>query len=217
MPAARLLPIGVLISGQGTNLEAILRRCETGSLDATVRCVISNRADAPGLRHGRARGLATHVHEREAYASRVEQQRAMRSCLVDAGVELVVLAGFDQILGPEFVGEASYRIVNVHPSLLPAFGGGMHAVRDALAYGAKVTGCTVHFVVPDCPGTDAGPIILQEPVAILEDDTEASLLARVHEAEHRLLPEAIQLVAEGRLRIEGRHVHILGNEVGVRG
>lgn len=132
----------------------------------------------------------------------------MRQRLVQNGVELVVLAGFDQILGDEFVKEPSYRIVNLHPSLLPAFSGGMHAVRDALACGVKVTGCTVHFVLADDPKTDGGPIILQEPVGVLDDDTEASLLARMHEVEHRILPAAIQLYAEGRLTVEGRRVSI---------
>ena len=103
----------------------------------------------------------------------------------------------------------SYRIVNLHPSLLPAFGGGMHAVRDALEHGAKVTGCTVHFVATEYPETDTGPILLQEAVPVREDDSEQTLLARIHEVEHRLLPAAIQLIAEGRVRIEGRRVRIL--------
>jgi len=132
----------------------------------------------------------------------------MKERLIKNEVELVVLAGFDQILGDDFIEEPSYRIVNLHPSLLPAFSGGMHAVRDALACGVKVTGCTVHFVLADDPKTDGGPIILQEPVAVLDDDTETSLLARVHEAEHRILPAAIQLYAEGRLSVQGRRVRI---------
>lgn len=203
------LPIGVVISGQGTNLDAILRRCEEGVLDANVRVVISNRPEAPGLAHSRRRGIPTFVCPRAEYPSREAQQRAMKERLIEQGAEVVVLAGFDQILTPEFVREFSCRIINLHPSLLPAFGGGMHAVREALQYGVKVTGCTVHFVSADSSAPDSGPIILQEAVRIAEDDTEDSLLARIHEAEHRLLPQAIQLLAERRLRVEGRRVHIL--------
>ena len=202
------LPIGVLISGKGTNLSAILERCADGALDAEVRVVISNRASAEGLVVGRERELPTVVFARGDFADRSVQQAAMADCLEAHGAQLVVLAGFDQILVPEFVARFPRRMINLHPSLLPAFPGGMHAVRDALAAGVKVTGCTVHFVTDDL---DGGPIILQEPVRIAEDDDEASLLARVHEAEHRILPDAIQLIAEDRLRIEGGKVRILSH------
>ena len=200
-----LLPIGVLISGQGTNLDAILRRCDQGALDADVRVVIANREEAAGLEYSRRRGIPTHVFTRREYSERVAQQRAMADCLCERGVELVVLAGFDQILVPEFVHRFPDRIINLHPSLLPAFPGGMHAVRDALLRGVKVTGCSVHFATDDL---DGGPIIAQEAVPVAEDDTEATLLARIHEAEHRLLPAAIQLYAEGRLRLEGKRVRV---------
>ncbi|MEA2640519.1 MAG: phosphoribosylglycinamide formyltransferase 1 [Chloroflexota bacterium] len=206
----RRLPIGVLLSGQGTNLEAILRACDTGSLDAEVRLVASNRPSAPGLEHGRRRGIATEVFARAAYGNdREAQQEAILARLEASGVELVVLAGFDQILSDAFVARYSFRMINLHPSLLPAFGGGMHAIRDALDWGAKVTGCTVHFVAAEFPDADSGPIILQEAVPVREDDTEETLLARVHEAEHRLMPAAIQLFAEGRIQREGRRVRIL--------
>jgi phosphoribosylglycinamide formyltransferase 1 len=206
---SRDLPIGVLVSGQGTNLEATLRRIEAGTLDAEVRVVVSNRPSAPGLERSRARGIPTFAFPRSAYPSRDEQQEAMRATLVEHGAELVVLAGFDQILGADFVDAFSYRMINLHPSLLPAFGGGMHAVRDALEYGAKVTGCTVHFIASDFPDCDSGPIIAQEIVPILESDDEDALLARVHEVEHRLLPDAIQLFAERRVQVDGRRVRIL--------
>ena len=199
------LPIGVLISGQGTNLDAILRRCDQGALDADVRVVIANREEAAGLEYSRRRGIPTHVFTRREYSERVAQQRAMADCLCERGVEFVVLAGFDQILVPEFVHRFPDRIINLHPSLLPAFPGGMHAVRDALLRGVKVTGCSVHFATDDL---DGGPIIAQEAVPVAEDDTEATLLARIHEAEHRLLPAAIQLYAEGRLRLEGKRVRV---------
>jgi len=203
------LPIGVLISGQGTNLRAILERCASGELDAQVRVVMSNRPAAPGLAYSRERGIPTFSYPRADYPDRTSQQREMASALRQHGVELVVLAGFDQILSDKFVHEFSFRIINLHPSLLPAFGAGMHAVRDALEHGAKVTGCTVHFVAEEFPATDSGPIVLQESVPIEEDDTEASLLTRVHEAEYRLLPAAIQLFAQRRLVVEGRRVRIL--------
>jgi phosphoribosylglycinamide formyltransferase-1 len=198
-----------LISGQGTNLNAILHACQQETLAAEVRLVISNRPEAPGLRYGREAGVATAVVARGEYPSRDAQHRAMLDELVRRGVELVVLAGFDQILSDEFVERYSGRIVNVHPSLLPAFGGGMHAVRDALDHGVKVTGVTVHLIAADLPDVDSGPIVLQEAVPLLEDDTEESLLTRIHAVEHRLLPAAIQLVAEGRLVIAGRRTRIL--------
>jgi phosphoribosylglycinamide formyltransferase-1 len=152
------------------------------------------------------------VFRREDYADRSSQQAAMGDSIEQHGAELVVLAGFDQILVPEFVARFPFRMINLHPSLLPAFSGGMHALRDALSAGVKVTGCTVHFVTNDL---DGGPIVLQEAVCIAEDDDEQSLLARVHEAEHRILPAAIRLYAEGRLRIEGSKVRILSTTVAV--
>jgi len=203
------LPIGVLLSGQGTNLEAILTRCEASQLDAEVRVVLSNRPNAPGLEYGRRHGIPTYAVPRSEYPSRDAQQAIMKQHLIHHGAELVVLAGFDQILSADFVETFSYRLVNLHPSLLPAFGGGMHAIRDALDYGAKVTGCTVHFVASDFPEADSGPVISQESVPIFEDDDEQTLLSRVHAVEHRLLPDAIQLLAEGRVRLEGRRVRVL--------
>jgi phosphoribosylglycinamide formyltransferase 1 len=208
----RLLPIAVLISGQGTNLKAILDACAAGALAAEVRLVVSNRANAPGLAHGRHAGVPTVAIPRGDYPTRDAQHHAIVGELTRRGVELIVLAGFDQILSDELVGYFSGRIINLHPSLLPAFGGGMHAVRDALEHGVKVTGVTVHFLMAELPGVDTGPIILQESVPVLEDDTEASLLARIHRVEHRLLPAAIQLIAEGRLVIDGRRTRVLGRE-----
>lgn len=204
--STRALPIGVLISGKGTNLNAILARCADETLDAEVRAVISSRSGAEGLAYAQERDVPTFVFARNDYADRFAQQMAMADHLQALDVELVVLAGFDQVLVPEFVARFPHRMINLHPSLLPAFSGGMNALRDALAAGVKVTGCTVHFVTDDL---DGGPIILQEAVPVAEDDDQDSLLARVHEAEHRILPAAIQLIAEGRLRIEGSKVRIL--------
>jgi phosphoribosylglycinamide formyltransferase-1 len=198
-----------LISGQGTNLNAILQAHRMGMLDVDVRVVISNRPEAPGLRYSREAGIPTTVILRGNYPSRDEQQRAVLDELTQRDVELVVLAGFNQILSDELVQRYSGRILNVHPSLLPAFGGGMHAVRDALAYGVKVTGVTVHFIMAELPTVDSGPIALQEAVPVLDDDSEETLLARLHAVEHRLLPAAIQLIAEGRLVLAGRGTKIL--------
>ena len=206
MKSGRKLPIGVLISGKGTNLDAILRRCADRTLDAEVRVVISNRPDAAGLGYGRDRAVPTHLFPKNDYADRRAQQLAMAECLREKGAKLVVLVGFDQILVPEFVAQFPDRMINLHPSLLPAFSGGMHAVRDALEAGVKVTGCTVHLVTDDL---DGGPIILQEAVPVEDDDDEASLLARIHGAEHRIVPAAIQLFAEDRIRIDGRCVRTL--------
>jgi phosphoribosylglycinamide formyltransferase 1 len=203
------VPIAVLISGAGTNLRAILEQVDDGRLDARVQVVVTNRASAAGLEFARTRGIPCFVFPRQQFADRDARDTAIADCLIEHGVDLVVLAGYDQILGDAFVQRFSWRIMNLHPSLLPAFGGGMHAVRDAFEYGAKVTGCTIHFVADDFPTADSGPVILQQAVPILEDDTEETLLERVHMAEHQIFPAAIQLYAEGRLQREGRRIRIL--------
>ena len=198
-------PIGVLISGRGTNLAAIQAAITGGALDARIVAVCSNRPDAFGVAWARAQGLPVTVFARPDYPSRAAAQEAIVAHLQRAGAQLVVLAGWDQILSPAFVRAFAGRLLNVHPSLLPAFAGGMHAVADALAYGVKVTGCTVHYVTEE---VDTGPIVLQESVPVLDDDTADSLLARIHEQEYQLLPRAIALHAAGRLRLQGRRVHI---------
>lgn len=200
------LRIGVLVSGRGTNLAAILAAIAAGELPARVACVVSNRPAAPALERARAAGVPALVFPRSDFPSRAEQQRAILRALQQHGVELVVLAGFDQILLPEFVAAFPDRILNVHPSLLPAFGGSMHAVEAALGYGVKVSGCTVHLVTTE---VDAGPIVAQAAVPVLEDDDPAALHARIQAEEHRLLPQAIGWFAAGRLRREGRRVRIL--------
>jgi phosphoribosylglycinamide formyltransferase-1 len=199
----------VLVSGRGTNLGAILDQCNSGWVDAEVRVVIANRPNSGGLDLARAWGVPAQCCPRSSYPDRGTQQDAIKEELLGRGVELVVLAGFDQILGTPFMAAFPDRIVNLHPSLLPAFAGGLHAVRDALAYGVKIAGCTVHFVSAEIEEIDGGPIILQEAVPVLDDDDEETLLARIHEAEHRVLPRAIQLIAEGRVRVEGRRTRIL--------
>lgn len=199
------LRVAVLISGRGTNLKAILDATARGEVSARVVVVGSNRAGAPGLRYALEAGVPTVVVDRVEYPRRAERQARLLEALDAFDPQLVVLAGFDEILGQPFLERYPQRILNIHPSLLPAFGGGMHAVREALEYGVKVSGCTVHLVTAD---VDQGPIVVQAAVPVLEDDDEQTLAARILEQEHRCLPRAIQLVAEGRLEVQGRRVRI---------
>lgn len=196
------LRLGVLASGRGSNLAAILDAIDAG-LPAEVVVAAGNRPGAPALERARARGVRTFVASRGDYRDRADQQRAIAGALRAQDVDLVVLAGFDQILVPDFIAAFAGRIVNVHPSLLPAFTGTLHAQADAWAYGVKIAGCTVHFVTQE---VDAGPIILQAAVPVLDDDTPELLAARILAQEHRILPEAIRLIAEDRLIVAGRRV-----------
>lgn len=202
---SRIPVLGVLVSGRGSNLEAIFDAIEHGELRARVGIVISSREDAPALEKAAARGVPTRVIAPKAYGSRAEEGAAIVTTLREAGVDLVVLAGYARIFDPGVVRAYPSRILNIHPSLLPAFAGGMapRPQRDALEAGVKVSGCTVHFVTED---VDAGPIIAQAAVPVLDDDTVEALSARILEQEHRLLPKAIALVLSGRARIEGRRV-----------
>lgn len=197
--------LGVLASGRGSNLRTLLERCADGSLDAEVVAVTCNHSDAPALKIAAEHGVPYLTALRAGYPSRLEQQRSIAAFLDRAGARLIVCAGWDRVLGNEIVERYAGRMINIHPSLLPAFAGGLHAVSDALAYGVKVTGVTVHFVTSDL---DAGPIILQEAVPVLPDDTLTSLSERIREVEHRLLPQAVQLFVERRLQVEGRLVTI---------
>lgn len=200
------LKLGVLVSGRGSNLQAILDAIGRAELPAEVVAVISNRPGVLALDRAARAGVPTHVVERKDFTSRHTQQMAMADVLENAGAELVVLAGFDSLLDPDFVARFPNRIINIHPSLLPAFGGGLHAQADALHWGVRVSGCTVHFVTAE---VDAGPIILQAVVPVMDDDTCESLAQRILVEEHRLLPAAIRLFAEGRLQVQGRRVRIL--------
>ena len=208
MTAVRRKPIrvGVLISGRGSNLLALLDAIERESMPAEVVLVVSNRAEAGGLAHAESRAIPALVADRADYPKRVDRQAQIRAALVAADLDLVVCAGFDEILRPDLVADFSGRILNVHPSLLPAFGQTLHAQAEALAYGAKVSGCTVHFVTDDL---DAGPMVVQRAVPVLEHDTVESLSARIVAEEHQALPKAVRLFAEGRLVIDGRRVRIL--------
>lgn len=188
--------MGVLVSGEGTNLQALL----DAGLPGDIVIVVSNKADAPALKRAEAAGVATHAilagKDREAH------EREIVRVLDAAGVDVVLLAGYMRLFTPYFVRHYAGRLLNIHPSLLPAFRGA-NAVRQALDAGVKVTGCTVHYVVE---ATDAGPIVAQTAVPVLEGDTEAALAARIHAAEHRLYPEAVRKVLDGRAVLQGDRV-----------
>ena len=198
--------IGVLVSGRGSNLASLLEAERAGTLaPATVACVVSNRPGALALERAAAAGKPAVVVDHKAHASREAFEAAVLAALAEHGVEAVVLAGFMRLLTPSFVDRWRDRMINIHPSLLPAFPGA-HAHRDALAYGVRVSGCTVHFVDAEM---DTGAVILQAAVPVLEDDTEDTLAARVLAEEHVLLPRAVSLLAAGRLSREGRRVRMI--------
>lgn len=199
------LRIGVIISGSGTNLQAILDEIDAGRLPARIVVVLSNKGDAYGLERARAHGIPAFHVDPKAFEDFGSYNEGLRDKLMQHNVELVVLAGYMRLLGVEVLRAFAGRVMNVHPALLPSFSGA-HGVPDALAYGVKVTGVTVHFADKEF---DAGPIILQECVPVREDDTEETLFPRIHEVEYRIYPKAIKLFAEGRLKVEGRRVRIL--------
>ena len=184
--------IGVLISGRGSNLKAIIDAIQRGDLDATIAVVISNRADAPGLDHARRAGIDTLVLSHKSYASREDYDRALVDELQKRGVALVCLAGFMRIFSPVFVDAFPDRILNIHPSLLPKYPG-LHPQQQALDDHATESGATVHIVNKDL---DAGPIVLQQSVPVLTGDTATTLAARILEVEHQLYPQAIQRVLD---------------------
>jgi phosphoribosylglycinamide formyltransferase-1 len=199
-----LRSLGVLISGRGSNLQAILDAIRSGALDARVRVVVSNNPAARGLDRAEIAGVPTKVLSHKDYRSREEFDEAVVEILREHEVEVVCLAGFTRILSPVLVRAFPRRILNIHPSLLPAFVG-LHAQRQALEHGVKVTGATVHLVDEEL---DHGPILLQRAVPVLEGDDEETLSARILEQEHRIYPEAIRLVLEGKVEIEGRRALI---------
>ena len=205
--------IGVLLSGRGSNFEALAESVRLGRIpNAEIAVVISHRESAPGIERARARGIPAEVIpskglEREAY------DRQVVAALQAARVDLVCLAGYMRLLSPHFIQAFRGRILNIHPSLLPAFPG-LEAQRQALEHGVKIAGCTVHFVDENL---DAGPIVLQSAVPVRDDDTEESLSSRILAEEHRIYSEAVRIVLEGRYRIEGRRVIILAPEPARRG
>lgn len=204
------LRLGVLVSGTGTNLQALIDACRTGQIPAEVAVVVSNLPGAFALERARQAGIPALVMEHRGFPTKAAFEAALREALDSYRVGLICLAGFLRILSPAFVGAFAGRIMNIHPALLPAFGGkGMYGERvheAVLASGARLSGCTVHFVTEE---TDAGPIIAQAAVPVQDDDTPVTLAARVRREELRLYPLAVRLFVEGRLRIEGKRVRIL--------
>jgi phosphoribosylglycinamide formyltransferase-1 len=200
------LPIGVLISGSGTNLQAIIDAIEAGKLDAKIEVVVSNKANAFGIERARRHGIPTEVLDHRSFSSREAYDEAVVAILRQQRVALVVLAGFMRLLSPGFIRAFANRIMNIHPALLPAFPG-LNVQQRAVEHGVRFSGCTVHFVNEEC---DEGPIIIQAVVPVLPDDTGETLAARILEQEHRIYPRAIQLYAAGRLRIVGRRVVVQG-------
>ncbi len=198
--------IAVLASGQGSNLEAILQAVEHGEVAGKVVLVLSDREQAPALERARRRGIKSLFIKPRFFGHRVDYDTALLQELRGENVELVVLAGFMRLLSPVLLDAFPKQILNIHPSLLPAFPG-INGVEQALAYGVKVTGCTVHFVDK---GLDTGPIILQETVPVIQEDTLETLHQRIHAAEHRLYPRAVDLFCRGKLIVEGRRCRIIG-------
>ena len=202
------LRIGVLASGRGSNLQAILDQCQAGLLPAEVVVVISDKPAAYALERARAAGIAAYSVLVKDYPSKDEYEQAIVRILQQFQVQLLCLAGYLRLVGEPLLKAFPNGIMNIHPALLPSFPG-LHGQRDALHYGVKISGCTVHFVDE---GMDTGPIILQAAVPVLDDDTEEALAARILEQEHRLYPQAVKLFAEGRLEIQGRRVVVKTKE-----
>ena len=197
--------LGILCSGRGSNMQSIMAAIKSGQIKAEIGIVLTDKPEARALQVASEAGIKSVCVNRKACASQQEFEEKLVAELQAANVTLVVLAGFMRILSPYFVDAYRHQILNIHPSLLPSFGGA-HAHRDVLAYGTKVSGCTIHFVDE---GMDHGPIILQDTVPVLDGDTEETLAARVLEKEHILYPKAIELFVDGRLALlDDRHVRI---------
>jgi phosphoribosylglycinamide formyltransferase 1 len=203
---AKKLPIGVLASGSGSNLQSIIDHIEQGHLDGIIRVVISNNPDAYALTRAKKHSIPFVVINHQEFPTREAFDGQMADTLVSFGVELVVMAGFMRVLSAQFLKSFPQRVINIHPALLPAFPG-LHGQRQAFEYGVKFSGCTVHFADD---GVDSGPIIIQAIVPVLESDTEDTLAERILREEHRIYPQAIQFYAEGRIEVQNRQVKIKG-------
>ena len=200
------LKLGILISGRGSNMQTLLAACQRGEIAADIRLVLANRSDAAGLVAARTAGLPTKIVAHRDYPDRTAFDRALDAALRAAGVDFICLAGFMRLLTAEFIAAWRDRMINIHPSLLPAFPG-IDTHARALAAGVKLAGCTVHYVRFE---TDTGPIVAQAAVPVLPGDDEARLAARVLAAEHRLYPLALKLIAEGRVRVQGENAIVEG-------
>jgi len=198
--------IAVLLSGRGTNLQALIDACADPAFPAEIVMVVSNQPSAAGLERARVAGIETRTVDHRAYPNRPAFEDGLLEALVESGAELICLAGFMRLLTSHFIDRWHDRLINIHPSLLPSYRG-LHTHRRVLEDGVRLTGCTVHFVRPDM---DAGPIIIQAAVPVCENDDEDALAARVLAAEHQCYPAAVRLIAEGRVRIENERVIVEG-------
>jgi phosphoribosylglycinamide formyltransferase-1 len=201
---ADLLKLGILISGNGSNLQSIIDYIEKGSLKATIKIVISNNPDAYGLTRAKKHGIPVVILKNGDFINKEDFDLELINILKNNSVDLVILAGFMRVLTPTFLKAFPQKIMNIHPALLPSFPG-IHGQKQALEYGVKLSGCTVHFVDE---GVDTGPIIIQSAVQVFDDDTEETLAARILKEEHRIYPQAIQFYTEGKIEIKGRKVRI---------
>lgn len=194
--------VGILVSGNGSNLQAII---DEKIASCEIALVISNKPDVYAIKRAESNNIPVEIINNKNFETREEFERQLIKSLDSRGIELIVLAGFMRVLTPLFVRHYKNRIINIHPALLPSFPG-VDAAKQALEYGVKYSGCTVHFVDD---GVDTGPIVLQAIVSIEDSDTEQTLLERIHKEEHRVFPEAVRLFCEGKIKIEGRRVIIL--------
>jgi len=204
MTSVNKLRLGVLVSGSGSNLQAIIDRIEAGALNAEICVTVSNKPDAYALMRCEKHGIPAVVIRHQDFRAREDFDRRMIEILQSHNVELVVMAGFMRVLTPVFLKAFPMRIMNIHPALLPAFPG-IHVQQQAINYGVKFSGCTVHFADE---GVDTGPVIAQAVVPVLPQDTADTLAARILLEEHRIYPQAIQLYAEGRILVSGRKVTV---------
>lgn len=197
-----MINLAVLVSGSGTNLQAIIDSIEAKKLDARIKIVISNNADAYAVKRARKHNIPAFIIQDSHFQTREDSDRHLVEIIKSHSVDLIVLAGFMRLLTPVFIKSFPMRIMNIHPALLPAFPG-LHAQKKAVDYGVKFSGCTVHFVDE---GVDTGPIIIQAVVPVHDNDTEEALAKRIQEEEHKIYPQAIRLFSQGRLEIKGRRV-----------
>ncbi len=202
-----MLNIGILASGRGSNLQSIIDSIESGELEANISMVISDRENAFALDRADNHNIDSLYINPKQYENKEKYEQELIDVFKGKGVELIVMAGFMRILGPYFIKYFRKRVMNIHPSLLPSFPG-LHPQRQALKYGVKVSGCTVHFADE---GMDTGPIILQAAVPVLDNDDEDSLSSRILDEEHRIYPQAIKLFSEGKLKIEDRAIKIISD------
>ena len=200
-----MMNIAIFCSGNGSNFQAIVDAKKSGLFDANIALMVCDNKKAYAIERATSEEIKTLVLDIKDFDSKVSYEAEIIKALEKHNIDLICLAGYMRLLLPSFINKYKNRILNIHPALLPSFKG-MHAIKDALSYGVKQTGVTVHFVNEDM---DTGPIILQEPIIIEDSDTEKRLTAKIHELEHRLYPRCIKLFLEGKVKIEGRTVRIL--------